>query len=176
MKTSFITLLLMCLLLTSCSQISNGPIEEHNNQMSQNSLSKNANSAEVEEMQVMSVVQLDHLQVNVSKQWTVNQGLDSVTFSKDGIAIGGIDGLGYSEEIGELVPNHNEIEKKVELKNTKIKAIEVITKSDLLEGSKKEEVHVFLFIDQTVVYDLHFDLGGVDEASVLSLVESAIPL
>ncbi|HYK74310.1 MAG TPA: hypothetical protein VEV44_14535 [Pseudoneobacillus sp.] len=187
MKTNLFILLLMCLFINGCSQTTttSAPKEKQETQPIpeeiQNAASMQTNTEEAQEDKTTETainfeVQLDHLKINVSDQWSINQGLDSVSFILNEKPIGGIEGLGYSDSIEELVPNHNEIVKKIDLKNTNVKATEVLTKTDSLDGTSKEEVHVFLFINQKVVYDLHFDLNEVDKATILSLVETAIPL
>ncbi|CAM3039468.1 hypothetical protein PASE110613_13560 [Paenibacillus sediminis] len=120
------------------------------------------------------LVELDHLKVSVNKNWTVQHGLDSVSFSEGNNPIGGIDGLGYNESVDRLIPNQSEIVDQKELEDLPVKAYQVTTKFDTTSDKQPDQVHVYLLLkDQKVVYDLHFDSGSIDEKEIVDIAKTA---
>jgi hypothetical protein len=105
----------------------------------------------------------------------VQKGLESVSFTINGRAVGGIDGLGFAEDVNRLIPNHSEVIRQTELKGLAVKAIEVRTKTESLGGEEAEELHIFFFLnDQQVVYDLHFQADSIDEQTALNIAKTAV--
>ncbi|MFT4414396.1 hypothetical protein ACLM5H_11105 [Fredinandcohnia humi] len=120
------------------------------------------------------ILELAHISLEVHGTWSVKKGIDSVAFSIEGKPAGGVDGLGYSESIESTVPNHSEIISKEELPDTSIRAIKVITKTDILEGDSTEETHIlFLLEEKNVIYDLHFYSDMISSEEMLRMASSA---
>jgi hypothetical protein len=120
------------------------------------------------------LIMLDHMKISVNKDWTITQGLDSVSFNLKNEPIGGIDGLAYSDNMTSLLPNHSKVVKSSPLNGLNFKANQVVTESDSLNGKKEQETHILLFIEPKVqVYDLHIRSKDVDESTLLKIAKSA---
>jgi hypothetical protein len=106
-------------------------------------------------------VKAAHLMIKIPTEWTLQSGEESFAFQKDGIPVGGLDGLGYSEpeSIDSLLPNGAMVDKKETLEGFLFPTVRVqLTIEGRGSEGKLEETHYYFFIeDAKAVYDLQFN-------------------
>jgi hypothetical protein len=118
-----------------------------------------ASPAAVEEK--TAEVKAAHLMIKIPADWTFQSGEESYAFQKDGIPIGGLDGLGYNEpeSIDSLLPNGAILDKKETLEGFPVPTVRLqLTMEGRGNEGEREEIHYYYFLeDAKAVYDLRFD-------------------
>ncbi|RDI45744.1 hypothetical protein [Falsibacillus pallidus] len=133
----------------------------------------NGEEAQSSSEDYFNTVKLDHISLQVPKEWSIQKGLDSAGFQVNGEAIGGIDGLGYSDDVQSLLPNHHEVLSTEDVKGAPVKTVIVKLTTDALNGEKQTETHVFFIRpDQKAAYDLHFISSKINNETLQSIIKS----
>ncbi|WP_433750838.1 hypothetical protein [Falsibacillus pallidus] len=146
-----------------------GKAEEGQKDADANGKEKNQPSSE----DSLTTLKLDHISLQVPKEWRVQKGLDSAGFQVNGERIGGIDGLGYSDDVQSLLPNHHEVLSMEEVKGAPVKTVIVKLTTDALNGEKQTETHVFFIKpDQKAAYDLHFITSKINDETIQSIIKT----
>jgi len=123
----------------------------------------------------IKVIELSNVRLKVNQNWIIKKGLDSIAFfDVNGKSIGGIDILGYSKSIDDLIPNHSKvIEKREQVITHMIKAVSVVTSTDTLNSSPENNLHIFFVLDKKkIIYDLHFNLKTIDKTNALKIART----
>lgn len=162
------------LILSGCSLNKvdlNGKNAEASSEINGNSKDEYKNDASI-----LKEVSLNKIKLKINTNWQVEEGLDSIAFTDQSMtSIGGIDGLGYSDSIESLLPNHSKLIKKNERIINNIKTVFVETQSESLSSKQSDELHIFYFFsDMNVVYDLHFKRNKINKNEVMEIANSVI--
>jgi hypothetical protein len=122
-------------------------------------------------------VKAAHLMIKIPAEWTLLGGEESYAFQKDGIPIGGLDGLGYSEpeSIDSLLPNGAILDKQETMEGFPIPTVRVqLTMEGRENEDKREEIHYYYFLeDAKAVYDLRFDTKQITLEQSEKIAKSA---
>lgn len=180
MRKSLIMIMLTALLpLAGCSSTNKEVAKQLTNETTgkfTTSTSKGKQPAQgnSEEMK-MQKLELDHILISLPNSWNITKGLDSASFQVNRKAIGGLDGLGYSDSIESLLPNQSTILKKQEIADLPFKAYSIILQRDTTSGENAKEIHIlYMLPEKKIAYDLHFDLAVVNENDALKIAKTAI--
>lgn len=119
-------------------------------------------------------VNAKYLSFNLPADWTCLNGEESFGFQHDGVPVGGLDGLGYSETIEGLLPNGANVDSQEELKSMPVKTVMAKLSMDAGgDAGKRQEYHFFFFLgEQKVVDDLRFDADLVKESDARAIAET----
>ncbi|TJY41820.1 hypothetical protein E5161_11495 [Cohnella pontilimi] len=174
MKSRF-ALLLVCTLLVTIAACSTAASNKENAAPSASASSPAATSSpSAETKETPNPVNARYLSVNLPADWTSLNGEESFGFQRDGVPIGGLDGLGYSDTIDGLLPNGANVDSKEELTGLPVKTVMAkLSMDDGGSAGKRQEYHFYFFLqEKNVVYDLRFDAGLVKESDSRAIAMS----
>jgi hypothetical protein len=119
-------------------------------------------------------VNAKYLSFNLPAGWTCLNGEESFSFQHNGVPVGGLDGLGYSETIEGLLPNGANVDSQEELKGMPVKTVMAKLSMDAGgDAGKRQEYHFFFFLgEQKVVYDLRLEADLVKESDARAIAET----
>lgn len=125
-------------------------------------------------------VETEQYQVSIPGDWSVEvlPG-SSLSFTREGKAIGGIDVLAFyaDQPISQLRPNHSEVIISKGLAGFFTEAFQerIKTAPPAASGDTavREQIHIYFVLrDGQIAYDLYFDADVVDEQAALSIAKS----
>ena len=175
MKISIIiTILLSMAVITGCSGVASIKQE---NQVAHETKKNDSNEKTTANKKVdepLQEIDLDHLKIKVSGEWSVNKGLDSAAFSINGKPAGIIEGLPYADSIEDVFPNHTIVTNQEKLTQLSFEAYKVTTTSDTVQSGSETENHIYIFVEpKKEIYDLHYNVNSVSDSTMLKIVSSA---